>query len=406
MSTVREQAVGRMTQDLPQGSKGRISPGIDPTSEPLTAESGDDRNSPGEVTEQTSDLAPDPIREQIARDLDANVMLQFAFSKATRLSRAGQLEDAAAEYAKIAGATSKPGIRGFALLLQAEMLLRDPGTVLDTASARAALEKAQNLDPPIREWTFTLGMLALREGRLDDARPLFVRSFTSDHQPQEAAAYLAIVDAGLGDPEAGRQWLELARENGAAWRSPEAEIALRNPEDPVAALVAAAAEHPEEFWLRLALARELTAAQRRDELVEVTRELAADVSVPERFRAVAALGAARTLLLYEGDERVGEAMKLAAQARTLAPKALGVWEVLGLGWCRQGHFRRAAGAARRVIKADSEAVTAYYVRAWALACSRRGGQKKSAESALAAGLSRDPNSPLRRRAEDAVAACR
>ena len=83
-----------------------------------------------------------------------------------------------------------------------------------------------------------------------------------------------------------------------AWRSPEAEIALRDPGDPVAALRAAAAEHPEEYWLRLALARELTAAGRHDELVETTRELAADRDLPERFRAVAALGAARTLLLH------------------------------------------------------------------------------------------------------------
>ncbi|MCW2549119.1 MAG: hypothetical protein JWN96_3579 [Mycobacterium sp.] len=380
-----------MSGDLPRDAE----PAIEPTANELA---GADP-----ALEQVPDLPPDPIREQIARDLDANVLLQYAFSKATRLSRAGQLEEAAAEYAKIAGATNKPGIRGFALLLQAEMLLRDPGTVLDTATARAALEKAQTLDPPNREWTFTLGMLALREGRLAEARPLFVSSFTADHQPQEAAAYLAIVDAGLGDLQAGRQWLELARESGAAWRSPEAEIALRNPADPVAALIAAAAEHPEEFWLRLALARELTAAQRRDELVEVTRQLASDTSVPERFRAVAALGAARTLLLYEGDERVDEAMKLAAQARTLAPKALGVWEVLGLGWCRQGHFRRAAGAARRVIKADTEATTAYYVRAWALAGR---GKRKMAEGALAAGISRDPDSPLRRNAQDAVTACR
>jgi tetratricopeptide (TPR) repeat protein len=398
MSTVREGAVGRVTGEPPQGPETPVQPVSDPSIAPLTAESGDGPES----AEQSADLAPDPIREQIARDLDANVMLQFAFSKATRLSRGGQLEEAAAEYAKIAGATNKPGVRGFALLLQAEMLLRDPGTVLDTAAARTALEKAQALDPPVREWTFTLGMLALREGRLDEARPLLVRSFTADHQPQEAAAYLAIVDAGLGDRVAAEQWLELARESGAAWRSPEAEIAIRNPEDPVAALVEAAAEHPEEFWLRLALARELTAAHRRDELVAVTRELASDESVPERFRAVAALGAARTLLLYEGDERIGEAMKLVAQARVLAPKSLGVWEVLGLGWCREGHFRRAAGAARRVIKADEQATTAYYVRAWALAGR---GKKNLAEAALAAGISRDPESPLRRRAEDAVAAC-
>ncbi len=116
------------------------------------------------------------------------------------------------------------------------MLLRDPPTVLDVPPARAALEQAQALEAPAREWTFTLGMLALREGRLTEARRPLVRSFTSGHQPQEAAAYLAIVDARLGDREAGRQWLELARENGAAWRSPEAEIALRAPDDPVAAL--------------------------------------------------------------------------------------------------------------------------------------------------------------------------
>ncbi len=384
-----------MTGELPRD--------IQPAVELLKADHAEADTGTDTTPEQAPDLAPDPIREQITRDLDANILLQYAFSKATRLSRAGQLEQAAAEYAKIAGATHKPGIKGFALLLQAEMLLRDPGTVLDTATARAALEQAQALEPPTREWTFTLGMLALREGRLEDARPLFVRSFTADHQPQEAAAYLAIVDAGLGDVTAGRQWLELARESGAAWRSPEAEIALRNPQDPVAALLEAAAEHPEEFWLRLALARELTAALRHAELVEVTQALAADSSVPERFRAVAALGAARTLLLYEGDERIGEAMKLLAEARRLVPKSLGLWEVLGLGWCRQKRFRQAAGAARRLIKADPGSSTGYYLRAWALA----GRHKKDvAEAALLRALSLDPASPLRRRAEEAVAGCR
>jgi tetratricopeptide (TPR) repeat protein len=350
--------------------------------------------------EGVADLAGDPVREQIARDLDANVLLQYAFSKATRLSRAGQLAEAAQEYAKLAGATSKPELRGLALVLRAEMLLRDPPTVLDTAAARAALEQAQRLRAPAREWTFTLGMLGLREGRLPEARELLVRSFTAGHQPHEAAAYLAVVDARLGDPAAGCQWLALAREQGSAWRSPEAEIALRSPDDPVRALAAAAAEHPEEFWLRLALARELTAAERHDELVETARALAADTAVPERFRAVAALGAARTLLLHAGDERLGEAMKLAGQARTLAPKSLGVWEVLALGYCRLGRARRAAAASRRVIRADAESATAQYVRAWALADR---GRIERAAAALQEGISRDPDWPLRARAEAAVA---
>ncbi len=351
--------------------------------------------------------AADPVRERITRELDTNVLLQYAFSKATRMSRAGQLAEAAEEYEKLAGATkSKPELRGLALVLRAEMLLRDPPTVLDTVGAREALDAAQSLPTPLLEWTFTLGMLALREGRLAAARPLLVTSFTSGHQPQESAAYLSVVDARLGDTAAARQWLELARENGAAWRSPEAEVALRNPGDPVSALRDAAAERPEEFWLRLALARELSAAARHDELVEVTRGLATDADVPERFRAVAALGAARTLLLHAPDDRIGEAMKLIGQARTLAPKALGVWDVMALGLCRQGHFRRAAAAAGRVIKADPEPATPHYVRAWALAAG--GGKRRcsAAETALKEGIARDPTWPLRSRAADAVAGCR
>ena len=46
---------------------------------------------------------PDPIREQITRDLEENVLLQYAFSKASRLSRAGSSSEAAAEYAKLGG---------------------------------------------------------------------------------------------------------------------------------------------------------------------------------------------------------------------------------------------------------------------------------------------------------------
>jgi tetratricopeptide (TPR) repeat protein len=201
----------------------------------------------------------------------------------------------------------------------------------------------------------------------------------------------------------GRQWLALAREEGPTWRSPEAEIALRDPADPPKALREAAAEHPDEYWLRLALARELTAAGRHDELVEVTRSIAADDSVPERFRAVAALGAARTLLLHAGDERIGEAMKLAAQARTLSPKSIGVWEVIGLGYCRQGRYRRAASAARRVIRVDPDSATPYYVRAWALAA-RGSGQR--ARAALEQGVAFDPDWPLRGRATEAVTDCR
>lgn len=353
------------------------------------------------------DQAPvDPVRERITRELDSNVLLQYAFSKAARFSRAGQLEEAAKEYGKLGGAAGKPELRGLALVLRAEMLLRDPPTVLDTGEARKALEQAQRLGAPAREWTFTLGMLALREDRPAEARELLVRSFREGHQPQEAAAYLAVVDVRLGDAAAGRQWLELAREQGAAWRSPEAEIALRDPGDPVRALRQAAAEHPEEYWLRLALARELTLAGRHDELVDVTSSLADDGAVPERLRAVAALGAARTLLLHAGDDRVVEAMKLAAQARSLAPKALTVWEVLALGLCRQGRYRRAATAARRLIKADAEQATPYYVRAWALGALGGGRRATAATEALAEGISRDPDWPLRAKAEVAATGCR
>ena len=360
----------------------------------------------------TSDPAPapdqrlesaDPVREKIARDLETNVLMQYAFSKAARFSRAGQLVEAAVEYGKLAGAADKPHLRALALVLQAEMLLRDPPTVLDTATARTALEQAHALGVPEREWTFTLGMLALREDRLVEARDLFRRSYGDGHQAQEAAAYLAVVEARSGDVAAGRQWLELAREEAEAWRSPEAEIALRDPSDPVGSLRAAAAQHPDEYWLRLALARELTAAGRHDELVETTREMAADRELPERFRAVAALGAARTLLLHGGDERVAEAMKLAGQARALAPKSLAVWEVLSLGYCRQGNFRRAAGAAKRVLKADADSATACYVQAWALAGR---GACESARAGLADAVARDPGWPLRAKAEDAIARCR
>ncbi len=381
-----------MTDELPARA-GPVDPGHEPT---LAA---------GEMEFAGPDPGgePDPVRERVAKDLDSNVLLQYAFSKATRLSRSGQLAEAAREYAKIAGATNKPAVRGFAYVLQAEMLLRDPGTVLDVTTARAALEKAQELEAPVREWTFTLGMLALREGRLAEARPLLVRSFTSGHQPQESAAYLAIVDARLGDREAGRQWLELARENGAAWRSPEAEIALRAPDDPPAALAAAADEHPEEFWLRLALARELTATGRHAELIELTSRLSSDEAVPERFRAVAALGAAHALLLHGDDTQVGEALTFAGQARSLTPKALPLWEVLSIGWARQGRFRRAAGAARRLIRADPEAAGPRYVQAWSLAGR---GKRAASEAALAEAVARDPDWPLRGKVEDAVAACR
>jgi tetratricopeptide (TPR) repeat protein len=347
------------------------------------------------------DETDDPIRGQITRDLEANVLLQYAFSKASRLSRAGQLEEAAGEYAKLAGATAdKPALRGLALVLRAEMLLRDPPTVLDVAGARAALEDAQKLAAPVREWTFTLGMLALREGRLQDARDLLTRSFTSGHQPQEAAAYLAATAAALGDREAGRQWLELARENGPAWRSPEAEIALRHPDDPILALQEATAEHPEEFWLRLALARELTAAGRHLELIGLTSAMATDTEVPERFRAVAALGAARSLLLYADDDQVPEAMRLATQARALAPKALAVWDVLALGYCRQRQFRRAAAAAKRVGRAQPGSATSAYVRAWAMAAQGRKHDRVTA--LLAVAVERDPSWPLRARVEELV----
>lgn len=346
---------------------------------------------------------PDPLRETIGRDLEKNVLLQYAFSKAARMSRAGQLAEAATEYAKIAGAAGKAHLRALAYVLQAEMLLRDPPTVLDTAGARAALEQAHALGPPEREWNFTLGMLALRDDHLTEARDLFRRSYTAGHQPQEAAAYLAVVEARSGDPAAGRQWLELARENGDAWRSPEAEIALRSPDDPVGALRAAAAEHPEEYWLRLALARELTTAGRHEELVEATSAMASDRGLPERFRATAALGAARALLLHRGDDRLGEAMKLAAQAKTLAPKSLAVWEVLALGYCREGHYRRAAGAARRVLRAEPDSTIAHYVQAWAFAGR---GSCERARAALDEAVKRDPTSPLREKAADAVSGCR
>ena len=61
-------------------------------------------------------------------------------------------------------------------------------------------------------------------------------------------------------------------------------------------------------------------------------------------------------------------MKLAGAGPGACPEIAGVWEVLGLGYCRQGHFRRAAGAARRVHSGGSPIPRLpYYVRAWALA---------------------------------------
>src|ERR1700759_854167 len=99
-------------------------------------------------------------------------MLQYAFSKAARLSRAGQLAEAATENAKIAGAAGKPHLRALAYVLQAEMVLRYPPTFLETAGARAALEEPPALGPPEREWMFTLGMLALRDDQLLEALDL------------------------------------------------------------------------------------------------------------------------------------------------------------------------------------------------------------------------------------------
>jgi len=108
--------------------------GVEPALQP------DSDSDSAAVSGAASDLSSDPVREQINRELDANVLLQYAFSKATRLSRAGQLAEAAKEYEKLAGATkTKPELRGLALVLRAEMLLRDPPTILDTAGARAAL---------------------------------------------------------------------------------------------------------------------------------------------------------------------------------------------------------------------------------------------------------------------------
>ena len=109
--------------------------------------------------------------------------------------------------------------------------------------------------------------------------------------------------------------------------------------------------------------------------------MAADRELPERFRAAAALGAARMLLLHSGDDRIDEAMKLAGQARTLAPKSLAVWEVLSLGYCREGHFRRAAGAARRVL-------APILIRRRRVMCARG----RSAHAAPASG----PGPPLKR----------
>jgi Flp pilus assembly protein TadD len=77
--------------------------------------------------------------------------------------------------------------------------------------------------------------------------------------------------------------------------------------------------------------------------------------------------------------------------------------VLSLGFCREGRFRRAAAAARRVLRADAESATARYVRAWALAAR---GSKDGAEAALTEAIKRDPDWPLRGRAADAVSGCR
>ena len=162
-------------------------------------------------------------------------------------------------------------VRALALVLQAEMLLRDPPTVLDTGD-RAARSRAGAAArrTRLREWTFTLGMLALREDRLTEARDLFASAICADHQPQEAAAYLAVVEARLGRADSGPSMAGTGPRGGP-------DLALTGGRDRVARSRAIRRRRcgklqpsiPEEYWLRLALARELTAAGRHDELVEV-----------------------------------------------------------------------------------------------------------------------------------------
>ena len=167
------------------------------------------------------------------------------------------------------------------------MLLRDPPTVLDIAGARAALEQAHELEAPVAGVDLHARHARPARSRLQEARRPAVRSFTSG----PSAAGGRGLSGGRGSPArrpGGRVAVaRSARENGAAWRSPEAEIALRNPDDPVLACEAAC--RASRGVLAAARARPRTdrrGAARRARCV--TSAMATDSEVPERFRAVAA----------------------------------------------------------------------------------------------------------------------
>ena len=213
-------------------------------------------------------------------------MLQYGFSKAARLSRAGQLAEAAEEYAKLAAAADKPHLSALAFVLQAEMLLRDPPTVLDTQAARERPRTGSRA----RRTRARMDLHARHAGAA--GRPPRPRRGTCYGARSRKATSRKKLRPTSPSPKPAP---ESRRSDGNGWSSP-ANTGRRGahpkprsrcgiPATPSRALRAAIAEHPEEYWLRLALARELTTAGRHDELVETNREMAADRELPERFRA-------------------------------------------------------------------------------------------------------------------------
>ena len=176
----------------------------------------------------------DPVREQIARDLDANVLLQYAFSKAARLSRAGQLEEAAAEYAKIAGrdeANRACGALRFCSRPRCCCAIRH-----GARHRRRPCGARKGPDRSIRRpGNGPSRSGCWRCGKDGSTRPVdLLRAQLHSRPPAAGGGRLSggRRSARSAIRDAARQWLELARENGAAWRSPEAEIAIRNPRGP------------------------------------------------------------------------------------------------------------------------------------------------------------------------------
>lgn len=285
--------------------------------------------------------------------------------------------------------------------------------------AYAQFQALNKLSPDQPEVLLSLGVLALQQEQLDDARRYFLRGREINPESNESAYYLGRIDEIEGNNKAAANWykrvdsgdleyeaqLRLARLSAAEGSLPEVQglfkaLRIRFPKHSVELYLVEAAtlkeyDEPEEAMtvydqglmahpgdVDLLYARALhSVSLGRVDILE--QDLGAVLAKePDHADALNALG----YTLADQTDRYDEALRYIERAMTLKPESPAVLDSMGWVQFRLGHTRQALAYLRRAIDLmyDSEIAAHLGEVLWAL------GEQTEARTLWNEALEKDP----------------